>query len=63
MFKRAPAQNCTAEAQAKTSFSEEEAKRLFHTGPWALERQRPWPRVKKVFAPLFSKSGCFMIKT
>jgi hypothetical protein len=34
------------------------AKNFYDSGAGIFER--PWPRLTKVFAPLFSKSGCFL---
>jgi hypothetical protein len=34
-------------------------KNFFYAGPWALSAASPWPSIKEVFAPLFSKSGRF----
>jgi hypothetical protein len=35
-------------------------KNFINLGYGRLRRQRPWPSIKKVFAPLFSKSGPFL---
>ena len=46
--------------KGKASFCEQkEAKKLFYAGPWALSPTQPHAQHKKVFAPLFSKSGHF----
>jgi hypothetical protein len=48
------------EKERKASFCEQkEAKKLYHAGPWALSLTQPQAQHKKVFAPLFSKSGHF----
>jgi hypothetical protein len=41
----------------KASFLKKEAKNFFKLGPCRFSASGP---VKKVFAPLFSKSGCFL---
>jgi hypothetical protein len=55
--------------QARTSFSEEKPgrparskKTLLNLGHGRWYSQSPWPRFKRVFAPLFAKSGLFLIK-
>jgi hypothetical protein len=35
-------------------------KNFFYAGPWALSATSPWPSIKEVFTPLFSKSGRFL---
>jgi hypothetical protein len=45
----------------KASFCEQkEAKKLYYAGLWASALTQPMAQHKKVFAPLFSKSGRFL---
>jgi hypothetical protein len=46
------------EREAAAFLKKSGAKNFYYAGAGMFER--PWPRVKKVFAPLFSKSGCFL---
>jgi hypothetical protein len=45
------------EREAAAFLKKSGAKNIFYAGAGSFER--PWPRFTKVFAPLFSKSGCF----
>jgi hypothetical protein len=45
------------EREAAAFLKKSGAKNFYYPG--AGSPKRPWPRFKKVFAPLFSKSGCF----
>ena len=48
--------------EESASFCEQkEAKNFIYSGPWAMSATMPMAQHKNVFAPLFSKSGCFTL--
>jgi hypothetical protein len=47
-------------AQALLFLKKKKQKDFCYAGSWALARQKPPAQLKKIFAPLFLKSGCFL---